>query len=410
MAVIKKKQVVILCGPRPGYGYNPLPPMTNSAPEKNIYRLAEFDYGPEIQITVISACGKSQHPKMDLSGRISQYINIPFPDWLYTFCRHKLFHTRLIESIINAIFNTYDLFSAIYLSTVIKRIKKISPDLILINSLPQYMVPIRRHFPKQKVGLFVRGEMGRSRKYLPELDLILTNSIGMAEYTKKLLNGVQVPIETIPNSLDKSFCKVPKDYRIFQYQVIYSGRIEDVKGVLELLMAFKIVQEQIHEAKLIIVGGNYKSGKLTLYEQTLLEYALNHELNINFTGEIPNDELSDYLLQADLAVFPSNCLESFGMVALEAMRCGLPVIASRRPGFEELVKENETGILIDDPKDISSLAKIIVNLLKDQTELKRMGKNGHSRSLDYLPEVTNTMFRDIMTRNLNLHSSPNKFT
>lgn len=403
MELSKTKQVVILCGPRPSYGYCPLPPLTNSAPEKNIYRLAEFDYGDEIQITVISACGLSQVSKFDQTGKYAKYTKVPFPDWFFSFCQNRIFHIRIIETILNYFFRTYDLFSAVYLSRACLEIKKISPDLILINSLPQYMQFIKHRFPTQKIGLFVRGEIGSSRKYLKLMDCIITNSTGISEYVKGLLNGVQIPIEKIPNCLDNSFCTSPKDYSTFRNQVIYTGRIEEVKGVFELLKAFKIVQEQLPKVKLKIIGGNFTKRKLTDYEQLLIDYVTQYQLNVMFTGEIPNKQLPDHLLQADLAIYPSICLESFGMTALEAMRCGLPVIASRRPGFEELIENGQTGIIIDDPGNIEILSGIIIKLLRQPSELKRMGENGYARSLRYLPELSNSSFRNFIFYCLNLN-------
>jgi glycosyltransferase involved in cell wall biosynthesis len=262
---------------------------------------------------------------------------------------------------------------------------------------------IRHRFPKQKIGLFVRGEMGSSRKYLHMMDCIITNSKGISEYVKGLLNGFQIPIQIIPNTLDNTFCKTPKDYSTFQNQVIYTGRIEKVKGVFELLKAFKIVQEQIPEAKLKIIGGDFSKRKLNDYEQLLINYVMQNQLNVMFIGEMPNKQLPGHLLEADLAVYPSICLESFGMVALEAMRCGLPVIASRRPGFEELIENGQTGIIIDDPEDIEVLARIIIKLLRQPSELKRMGENGYTRSLQYLPEMSNSSFRNFIFHCLNLN-------
>jgi len=385
-----------LCGPRPSYGYCPLPPLSNSAPEKNIYRLTEFDYGNDIQITVISACGISQVPKLDQTGKYAKYINIPFPDWFYSFSQKKFFHLRIFESFMISFFGTQDMFSAIYLTKVCKEVTAISPDLLLINSFPQYIRFIRSKFPKVKIGLFVRGEMGSSRKYLPLTDLIITNSEGISKYIKELLNGIDIPIEKIPNSLEDSFCTIKKDYSTFHNKFIYTGRIETTKGIRELLMAFALVQKCIPDAKLEIVGGNFNSRKLNNFEQSLLDYTNLHQLNVSFLGELPNQQLPRHLLKADVAVFPSKCLESFGMVALEAMRCGLPVVASRRPGFEELIVNGQTGILIDNPEEIEVLAKTMVNLLRQPSEIERMGKNGYVRSLQFLPSSIKDSFRKII--------------
>jgi glycosyltransferase involved in cell wall biosynthesis len=251
------------------------------------------------------------------------------------------------------------------------------------------------------LGLFVRGEVGGSQKYLPQLDLIITNSQGMAEYVKGLLNDKKVPTLVIPNSLDKEFCPQLKLKEKITNRIIYFGRIDKIKGVYELLQAFRLVLNKISSARLEIIGGNFGTGKLTNYEECLKNYVQKHRLNVNFIGKIPNEEIPKLISQADLAVFPSICLESFGMVALEAMRCGLPVVASRRPGFEELIVDGETGFLIDDPKNIMLLSKKILWLLNHPNECIAMGIKGFEKSLNFTPDQTSIEFEKEITKFIN---------
>jgi len=391
------KRVVFLAGPRPANGYCPVPPLSNSAPERNIFRLAEFDYGEELEIYTISACGKSQAAELRIGDYISRYIQLSFPDWLYPFCQKKVFRTRFSQIILSSLFHTYDFFSLFYLPRAIRVIKKLSPDLILINSFPQYIQRIRNAFPSAKLGLFVRGEMGASHKNLPLLDGIITNSEGITSYVLGLLRGAPVPIWKIPNTLEPNFCNQRKVYSDKPKELIYVGRIQPVKGVYELLQAFRLVHAKFPSTALKIIGGNYHHQPLSEYEVLLSEYVQKHSLPVTFVGDLPNAQLPEHLMRADLAVFPSIWLESFGMVALEAMRCGLPIIASRRPGFEELVVEGETGILVDDPRNINSLAEEIVGLMDEPTLLKKLGENGYFRSLQFLPEGTNVKFKQILT-------------
>jgi len=391
------KRVVILCGPRPSYGFCPVPLLTDSAPEKNIFRISECDFEKNLEIFVISACSHTQKSQIITDGLTGNYINIPFPDNCLKINNSKLFNNKLIQIFSGFFLKTYDLFTWVYLVRASKVIKKIQPDVILINSFPQYMLFISKEFPGTKIGLFVRGEMGSSRKYLSLMDCIITNSKGISNYVNQLLSGKPMMIREIPNGLETSFSAERKIYSELTIKnIIYTGRIEPVKGILELLKAYKIVQERVHGVHLNIVGGNFNQNQLTYYESSLLKYAMENNLNVEFTGQVPSKDIPRFYLAAEIAVFPSIWLESFGMVALEAMRCGLPVIASRRPGFEELVVPGETGALVDDPSDTAALAEAIIKILNDPETAQRMGQNGYQRSLLYTPEVTTKIFEKIV--------------
>lgn len=396
-----QNKVLILCGPRPSYGYCPLPPLTNSAPERNIFRLAEHDYGGDFQLQVISACGYSQKDKLNTHDLGGKYVNIPFPDFLYPLSQGKIFQTNLSLDLSRSILKTNDPFSFLYLQKASEYIKKISPNMILINSFPQYIQIIRKKFPNIKLGLFVRGGMGGSRKFLNQLDLIITNSEGISEYVRKLLDNAHIPIIKIPNSLEESFCSSPKAKEKMENKIIYFGRIDKVKGVYELLQALNIVEKEINSVSLDIIGGNFGSNRLTEYEQHLKNYAKTNKLKVNFIGKIPNEKIPKYITKASLAVFPSICNESFGMVALESMRCGLPVIASRRPGFEELIVDGETGYLVNDPENITELSKKIIQILYSPDERISMGDKGYERSLLFTPARASVEFRRSISGFLN---------
>ena len=395
------KKIVILCGPRDEYGYCPVPPLTDSAPEKNIFRLVENDYGQDLEITVISACSNAQVSQLNTRSVRGSYTNIPFPEFALEINRSGLFNLGVVHGFCNLVLNTHDLFTWAYLTKAAGAIKAIDPDIIFINSLPQYVRFLRKRFPRKKLGLFQRGEMGVSRKHLHLLDCIITNSRGITDYVRQLLDGADVAVSEIPNTLEESYCLERKIYSNQTLpHVIFAGRITADKGVFELLSAFERVQEQWPGAHLKIVGGNFNGNELSDFETYLVRYSVENKLNVDFVGRVPNAELSRYYLGADVAVFPSLCLESFGMVALEAMRCGLPVIASRRPGFEELIVPGETGLIVDDPEDIQALAGAILSILNNPKLARSMGEKGYQRSLAYTPRAAAARFKVILQETL----------
>ncbi len=97
---------------------------------------------------------------------------------------------------------------------------------------------------------------------------------------------------------------------------------------------------------------------------------------INFVGFVKDSELPEYYQAAEMFLFPStSTAEAFGLAALQAMACGLPVIASSLPGVRELVRDGEAGLLIE-PGSASSLAAAVEILLNDPVKARALGHQG----------------------------------
>jgi D-inositol-3-phosphate glycosyltransferase len=152
---------------------------------------------------------------------------------------------------------------------------------------------------------------------------------------------------------------------------LFVGRIEPLKGVDTLLQAMAILKRNcrlfICPDYLIIIGGDPGGEEEKLsYEMTRLQ-SLSHELDLEdmviFLGKRGQDSLPYYYSAAEVVVMPSH-YESFGMVALEAMACGTPVIASRVGGLAHLVKDGETGFNVP-AQDPDALAEKLRALFVD---------------------------------------------
>ena len=97
---------------------------------------------------------------------------------------------------------------------------------------------------------------------------------------------------------------------------------------------------------------------------------------VNFISKVPNNDLPKYYQQCDVFVLPSiNQGEAFGMVLLEAMACGKPVIASRLPGVRSVFKNGKQGLLVE-PGNAADLAEKIEIILGDNDLAKKMGGEG----------------------------------
>ena len=380
---------------------HPVPPVADSAPAWNIFRLAEAAEG--LDLHVISPCEARQLPALRQFPAKGRYHHVVFSRAQLVLYRSLLRHLLPLRLVVRRLTRLPDLLSWWYLRRVVRLLDALRPDLVFINDRPQYIHYLRQHVPPGRLFFLMRGEMGESRRFLHLVDGIVVSSRGMEEYARELLDGRPMRIWYMPNSLGEEFPVPPAPPDRFTRRprrILYAGRLIPVKGVLELLKAFEVVHREMPDAELLIYGGSDNApsaGRPTPYEQTLRETAAGLPVgSVRFMGYVPNREMGAHYVQAYVAVFPSICKESFGMVALEAMRCGTPVVASRRPGFEELVVHGETGLLVDDPTDIPALAEAMLRILRDPDLAGRMGEAGRRRSLAYRPEVVASRFATIV--------------
>jgi D-inositol-3-phosphate glycosyltransferase len=203
-----------------------------------------------------------------------------------------------------------------------------------------------RHHPAEREPAYrVRGEM----KVASNADQLICASEGekdllISAYGASRENVSVVPcgVDTLrfrPMKRDRVRCKLglPDDEPI----VLFVGRIEPLKGIDVLVQAMACLET---EARLLVVGGD---GKDVGRKAQLMELAAGLGIadRVTFLDAVPHSDLPLYYNAADVCVVPSY-YESFGMVALEAMACGVPVVVSRVAGLKETVRDGRTGYLV----------------------------------------------------------------
>lgn len=170
-----------------------------------------------------------------------------------------------------------------------------------------------------------------------------------------------------PKAEARAFLRLPPDQRL----VLFVGRIERLKGIDTLIRAMGLVLQRHPEWKghvaLSIVGGEPDDSPAVRSVEMERLRALRAELGLTdlvaFLGAKSQDTLPYYYSAAEMVVVPSH-YESFGMVALEAMACGAPVIASKVGGLSLIVQDHVTGYLVPE-RDTLSLAEKIELLLAE---------------------------------------------
>ena len=130
-------------------------------------------------------------------------------------------------------------------------------------------------------------------------------------------------------------------------------------------------------AKLIIVGdGNEKENLEKLTKKLKLEN------NIIFTGKLPNNKLPRYYATADVFIAPSikdsyGWVEAMGIVFLESLSSGTPIIGSNIGGIPDIIRDNETGLLVEQ-KNSKEIAIAVKKILKDKNFARKLVKNGQN--------------------------------
>ena len=168
--------------------------------------------------------------------------------------------------------------------------------------------------------------------------------------------------------------------------VLFVGRIEPLKGVDTLIEAMSCVQtKEPKPVHLAIIGGDPAASPQEMSSEMARLQKLCDDLSVGqtvvFLGKRDQDRLPYYYSAAELLVMPSH-YESFGMVALEAMACGTPVIASEVGGLAYLVRDGETGFTIPD-QEPEMLCEKISWLLNDHDLRAQMSVRAVEYAQDY---------------------------
>jgi len=213
----------------------------------------------------------------------------------------------------------------------------------------------------------------------------LHGSIAVSPAARRYVNNTfPGEYEIIPNGIDyKHFsanvAPLPQ-YQDGKLNILFVGRLEKRKGLRYLLEAYSKLKWEMPNTRLIVVGpGNPDKESYRILSSHGLR-------DVEFAGRVSYDELPRYYATADIFCSPATGGESFGIVLLEAMSAGKPVVASDIEGFRGIMTDGEQGLLVP-KKDTGALANALGRLARDPELRSKLGGQGSRSAEDYRWEV-----------------------
>lgn len=231
---------------------------------------------------------------------------------------------------------------------------------------------LRCMFTKNHLGLgmheyftsfaFMPWYRSKLAKAITDVDKIVVYN----KILKKRLSEYNKNIFAMPSGIDTDrFKPLSRDNDVEVVKVFCPGRLSDpAKGLNHLISAGKRLWEKRQDFRFLVTSEIHED----------LPF-------VEHLGWVPYDRIQENYLQADLCVVPSIWAEAFGRTAAEAMACGLPVIASRTGGLQEIVLDGTTGFLVE-PGSIDELIIKLDTLINDKTMRINMGIAGSQRVKD----------------------------
>jgi len=216
------------------------------------------------------------------------------------------------------------------------------------------------------------------RRWFRNLDGKIAVSKPAVEYARENFPGYY---NIIPNGVDVEHFSPDvspiEEFDDGKLNILFVSRLEKRKGLNYLLQAFKQVKETLPNCRLIVVGPGTRLRRR--YERYVARSGLE---DVVFVGLVSYDELPRYYKTADVFCAPAIGSESFGIILLEAMAMGKPIVASNIEGYASVVSHGVDGLLVP-PADKDQLAQALIALLNDKALRQEMGARGRIKALEH---------------------------
>jgi phosphatidyl-myo-inositol alpha-mannosyltransferase len=258
----------------------------------------------------------------------------------------------------------------------------------LMPALPMTMLKMSTTTNVGTFHAYARSNVGYyyGRRWLEPYLGYLHRGIAVSEPARAFLHRYfpDFPLRVIPNGIDvNTFMPglAPiRHLRDDSVNILFVGRLEKRKGLGDLLRAYEFMNARVPKSRLIVVGDGPLRGRVE-------SYIARHRLpNVVLAGYVPDTVLPRYYCSADIFCAPATGAESFGIVLLEAMASGVPVVATEVEGYMSVLEPGRDSMTVQ-PKGWAELGAALVILARDAELRGRMGAYGHEKARRYAWEA-----------------------
>jgi glycosyltransferase involved in cell wall biosynthesis len=192
-------------------------------------------------------------------------------------------------------------------------------------------------------------------------------------------------------------------YRDGTLNIFFVGRFEPRKGLMYLLKAYRALRKRGYNCRLLVAGSGPQEREVRRY------IATRRLQGVELLGRVSDEDKARYFATADVYVSPATGQESFGIVLLEAMAAGAPIVCSDIHGYKGVVRRGEQALLVP-PRDVNALVEAIARLLDDAELRARMSAAGRARAVQFgwenITAKVEEYYSFVIRRQLSLGSLP----
>jgi glycosyltransferase involved in cell wall biosynthesis len=367
-------------------GILPIPAVQGGAVENFLDFFLEYNnIHQRHDITVYSI----YHPKVKehpaLESKVNHYYYIQ-TDSLWAKFRKRLFSKRHPDT-----YHHYSIEFFLYES--LKHIRKQNYDAIILNNRPGYAEVLDGKTNAKLVYNLYNDKLNNTTRSHQQIYDAASLIISTSDYISNRVRTIGdsgnkcvtvysgIELDKFSSSITPRVSRNDLGLSPSDFILLFSGRVNKEKGVLELISAIQQL-EQYPNIKLLILGSSFfgNASKDDSFIQSLKQRAKDIKDRIIFTGFIPYEMMPDYLKISDVATIPSNWDDPFPTTVLEAQAMGLPIITTRRGGIPEEVTEENAILLDTDEQFVDHLVKAILELYNHPEKRQQMSNVSIERS------------------------------
>ncbi|WP_018752507.1 glycosyltransferase family 4 protein [Paenibacillus sanguinis] len=270
----------------------------------------------------------------------------------------------------------------VYMASVLRYVRGRHYDLIQVDNRPHYMAKLKRLLPNIPVSLFLHSltfvrPTDQINQCLAKADVIIANSESLKLRLSQRFPQHSSKIVTVHLGVDTDrFQPNTQKAPSASFNVLFVGRVIRRKGVPVLIRAISLVRKAGKDVALTVVGRGRPG-----YMRELRKLARLKGVPVRFTGGVPHTVIHRKFQGADCLACPSQEHEAFGLVNVEAMACGLPVIASNIGGISEIIRHGENGYLVDEYNQPEEHAHWIWQLVQHREAAAQMAAKAREHAV-----------------------------